>query len=139
MRLRSAAGAWLLARMVAWRLALPLLKRILSLPRLVRLAASRARPGASPFSPAQVVSASHRLFPTRTPTSGDCLERSLLTYRFLLDTGAAPQLNFGVARTPVGLAGHAWVILAGAPVDESPESLARYSELVSFTASGAPR
>ena len=135
MSLRSPAGAWLLLRMLAWRLALPVLKRLVPLPRLVRLAAGRR--GTSRFTPAQVVSASHRLFRERAPSSGDCLERSLLTYRFLLQAGAEPQLVCGVGRAGEDVVGHAWVVVGGAPVDEEPESVARYSTLVSFDASGA--
>jgi len=136
--LRSLPGAWLLARMLAWRLALPLLKRALPLGRLVRLAAS-VRTSRSPFTAGQVVSVSHRLFGRRSLESSDCLERSLLTYRFLLKAGAAPELVFGVDRTDVGVVGHAWVVLAGAPIDESPESLARYAPLAAFTPSGSRR
>jgi hypothetical protein len=133
--LRSPAGAWLLLRMLAWRLALPVLKRLVPLPRLVRLAAGRR--GTSPFTPAQVVSASHRLFRERAPSSGDCLERSLLTYRFLLRAGAAAELVCGVRQGDSTVVGHAWVAVAGAPVDELPEALAAYSTLVAFDASGA--
>jgi hypothetical protein len=136
--LRSVPGAWLIARMLAWRLALPVLKRTLPLSRLVRLAAS-VRRSRLPFTTGQVVSASHRLFGTRSTESSDCLERSLLTYRFLLEAGAAPELVLGVDRTADGALGHAWVLLAGAPVDESPDALARYAPLVSFTASGSRR
>jgi hypothetical protein len=136
MSLRSPAGAWLLARMLAWRLALPLLKRLLPLPRLVRLA---ARGGRTSFTPAQVVSASHRLFGTRAPESSDCLERSLLTYRFLGQAGAAPELVCGLQRAGDGVVGHAWVVVAGAPVDEAPDALAAYAAVVAFDSTGALR
>jgi Transglutaminase-like superfamily len=134
--LRSPAGALLLARMLAWRLALPLLKRALPLPRLARLAAGGPR-RELPFTPAQVVSLSHRLFGARAAESSDCLERSLLTYRFLLRTGAAAELVCGVRRADGAVVGHAWVAVAGAPVDEPPEALAGYATLVAFDASGA--
>jgi hypothetical protein len=135
--LRSPAGAWLLARMLAWRLALPLLKRLMPLPRLVRIAAGRRR--TSSFTPDQVVSVSHRLFRERLPESSDCLERSLLTYRFLLQAGAAPELVCGVQRSGEEVLGHAWVLVGGAPVDEAPEALARYAPVVAFDASGSRR
>lgn len=139
MSLRSAAGVWLMARMLAWRLALPVLKRLLPLRRLVRLAAGRRRPVSS-FTPDQVVSVSHRLFGLRSPASSDCIERSVLTYRFLLQVGAAPELVCGVERSAEGMmVGHAWVLLGGAPVDEAPEALARYATLLAFDASGSPR
>jgi hypothetical protein len=136
MSLRSPAGAWLVARMLAWRLALPLLKRALPLPRLARMAAGRRR-RPLPFTPAQVVSVSHRLFGERAAESSDCLERSLLTYRYLLRTGAAAELVCGLRRADGGVVGHAWVAVAGAPVDEPAEALTGYATLVAFDASGA--
>ncbi len=136
MRLRSPAGALLLARMLAWRAALPLLKRALPLPRLARLAAGGPR-RRLPFTPAQVVSVSHRLFGARAAESSDCLERSLLTYRFLLRTGAPAELVCGVRKGDGRVVGHAWVVVAGAPVDEQPEALSGYATLVAFDASGA--
>ena len=138
MSLRSPAGAWLLARMLAWRLVLPLLKRTLPLPRLVRLAA-RGQRARSAATPAQVVSVSHRLFGKRAPQSSDCLERSLLTYRFLAEAGAAPEFVFGLQREGSEVVGHAWVLVGGAPVDETPEAVARYASVVAFDATGARR
>jgi Transglutaminase-like superfamily len=134
-RLRSPAGAWMLARMLAWRVALPVLKRALPLPRLVRLAATPRR--RHRFTPAQVVVASHRLFGVRTPASSDCLDRSLLTYRFLAEAGAEPQLVCGLRYSGEDVVGHSWVVLGGAPVDEAPDALARYSAVLAFDASGA--
>jgi hypothetical protein len=122
--------------MLAWRLVLPLLKRALPLPRLARLAAGGPR-RRLPFTPAQVVSVSHRLFSDRAAESSDCLERSLLTYRFLLRTGVPAELVCGLRRADGAVVGHAWVVVAGAPVDEPPEVLAGYATLVAFDASGA--
>jgi hypothetical protein len=136
--LRSPAGAWLLARMLAWRLALPLLKRTLPLPRLVRLAA-RGRRAHPRVTPAQVVSMSHRLFGRRAPASRDCLDRSLLTYRFLAEAGAAPELVCGLQRDGGEVVGHAWVLVGGAPVDETPEAVSRYASVVAFDATGVRR
>jgi Transglutaminase-like superfamily len=124
--------------MLAWRLALPLLKRALPLPRLVRLAA-RAGPGDGAVTPTQVVGASHRLFGERAPESSDCLERSLLTYRFLAEAGVAPELVWGLQRDSGRLIGHAWVLVGGTPVDERPEALERYAPVVTFDANGERR
>jgi hypothetical protein len=121
--------------MLAWRLALPLLKRALPLQRLVQLAATPRR--RHRFAPAQVVAASHRLFGARGQASSDCLERSVLTYRFLAEAGVEPQLICGLQHAGEGVVGHAWVVLGDAPVDESPDALAGYSTLLAFDASGA--
>jgi hypothetical protein len=134
MRLRSPAGAWLVARMLGWRLALPLLKRAVPLQRLVRLAASRRR--RHRLGPRQVVAASHRLYGERTEQSGDCLERSLLTYRFLGEAGLEPQLVCGLRRAETGMVGHAWVVVGGAPLEEPPEAVAHYPALLVFDATG---
>jgi hypothetical protein len=49
----------------------------------------------------------------------NCLERSLVAYRFLGRAGASPQLVIGVARDERGVRGHAWVTVDGRPIGES--------------------
>ncbi len=80
--------------------------------------------------------------PARLVGSEDnCLERSLVAYRYLAPIGAYPQLTLGLQREEGCVVGHAWVRLAGEPQGESPASLSKFSELVSFTSaarSGRP-
>jgi hypothetical protein len=124
-----------MARMLAWRVALPVLKRALPLPRLVRLTAPSRRRGSAGAE--QVVAASELLFGERTAASGDCLERSLLTYRFLGEAGLEPQLVCGLQRAGGELVCHYSVLVGGAPLEERPEAVADYSAVLAFDASGA--
>src|SRR5262249_36016492 len=90
----SPRDAWLLARMLAWRPALPLLKGRLALPKLAQLMwqapAAPARAGRAD----RVADFVPRLY--RLRGDGICLERSLLAYRFLSEAGADPRLVVGV-------------------------------------------
>jgi hypothetical protein len=53
----------------------------------------------------------------------DCLQRSLLLYRVLSRSGAAPTLLIGFRRTSGAILGHAWVIVDDKPVIEQPDLL----------------
>jgi Transglutaminase-like superfamily len=124
-------------RMFGWRVAIRPLKGLLPLPRLVRL--MRRAPG-SPHRraarEARVVSLSHRLCRGRL-REGSCLERSLLTYRFLAEAGAEPRLVIAVRRGGKSLEWHAWVTRDGQAVHESDESLSGYLPVVIFDTRGA--
>ncbi|MDQ3995318.1 MAG: lasso peptide biosynthesis B2 protein [Actinomycetota bacterium] len=131
------AGAWLLVRMLAWAAALPVLKRVLPLPTVVKLA---ARPRASHryANREQEVAALARWLYARRPVRDDnCLERSLVTYRFLSERGADPVLAIGVRKGADGVLGHAWVTVDGEPVYETPDELVDYATVVTFRADGA--
>jgi hypothetical protein len=68
---------------------------------------------------------------------GSCLERSLLTYRFLAEAGAEPRLVIAVRRGGKSLEWHAWVTRDGQAVHESDESLSGYLPVVIFDTRGA--
>ena len=131
----SPADAWLAVRMVGWRLVLPVLKRTLPLPRLARLmwapASSRAR---DPGREEQIATLARGLSGRRRDGSrfDNCLERSLVAYRFLSRAGAEPELVVGVTRDePVR--GHAWVRLDGEPVGDSVDE---FEEMTAFGRDG---
>jgi hypothetical protein len=133
----TAAELRLMGSMLGWRIVLPALKRLLPLPRLVRLMAREGRgggPRAARVGP--ITTAARRLFRPRIPGADNCLERSLLVYRYLLREGARPELVCGVERTGEGIAGHAWVLLDGRPVSDSPEAVARFAPIVRFGPDG---
>jgi hypothetical protein len=143
----SPADGWLALRMLGWRVTVPLLKWRLPLPRLARLMwSSRSRDERDDAREQRIVTLSEALCGPRGGRLLDnCLERSLVSYRFLSQAGAAPELAFGVARDrddPVR--GHAWVRLDGEPVHDSPVALERFEELGAFgpggvlSPSGAP-
>lgn len=125
--------------MAPWSLALPVLKRVLSIARLARLmGASRDRV----FDPARQSAIAKaawwasRVQPRRFPDN--CLERSLVSYRYLGLAGADPELVLGVRRAGTDLIGHAWVIVDGNPVHDSAADLESYSELARFGRGGTP-
>ncbi len=135
----SASDAWLAVRMALWRLAVPLLKWLIPLPRLARLMwATRSRPERDAARERRIVALSEVLCgPHGGRILDNCLERSLVSYRVLSQAGAEPELTFGVARDkndPVR--GHAWLTLDGQPVHDSLASLERFEELGTFGAAG---
>jgi hypothetical protein len=132
--LRSPADTWLSARTLCWMCTLPILKRVLPLPRLVRLmwvpAQDRDRQLERELRMAKVV---RRLCRT---SGGNCLERSLILYRYLARANADPQLVVGMAK-PDEYLGHVWVMLDGRPLLETAETLRTYTEVVRFGRGGA--
>lgn len=69
---------------------------------------------------------------------GDCLQASLVVYRELSRAGREPCLVVGFARGAGQMAGHAWVEVAGEPVNESADELQRFERALAFGADGRP-
>jgi Transglutaminase-like superfamily len=135
------ADAALLARMFAWRVCLPVLKYVLPLPQLVRLMSARA--GRSQRARERRIAAMTAwLYRPAGILAADenCLERSLLTYRYLGRAGAEPTLVVGMRRgsAPVPR-GHVWVMVDRRPVAETHGSLEPFVPVVSFNARGRAR
>ena len=131
MRRPTVSDLTLLARMSGWAVVLPALKFVLPLPRLVRLV-TPARPAQRDRAREQrVTRLAARLY--RTPRLGrdNCLERSLVTYRYLRRTGSEPTLVVGM-RAEDELRGHVWVTVDGHPVHDTTEFLAGFVPLMSF-------
>lgn len=122
-------------RMLPWAYALPVLKKLLPLPALARLAWARRR-ARRPVALETVLTAALRLRPVRSRQN--CLERSLLLYRYLSWAGAEPTLATGLRSDGERLHGHAWVSVAGAPVGDSAEEVSTYTPVVAFGPRGAP-
>jgi hypothetical protein len=137
--LASPADAWLALRMVGWRLVLPLLKGRLSLTRLVGLMwrGERARPvtAAREVRVAEIARIVYRS--EHVSRRGNCLERSLVLYRYLSAAGADPQLVVGMRGSEAPIRGHAWVTVRGEPVEEPPQSLEGLARVVSFHGDGS--
>jgi hypothetical protein len=129
---------WLLVRMLGWSAVLPLAKRLLPLPRLVAVTRPRGRRGSrDPELEVRIVLLAAWVFRNRLGRSRDnCLERALVTYRYLSRAGADPELVIGMAPEAGGIRGHAWVTVEGTPVHDSPERLGRFESLVVFTSDG---
>ena len=69
---------------------------------------------------------------------GNCLDRSLVLYRYLSGSGAQPELLIGIRRDEGPLKGHAWVTVGGSPVEEPPEPLGDFAQVVAFRGGGEP-
>jgi hypothetical protein len=134
------AGAWLAARMLGWVAVLPILKRTLPLPKVVRLCSRPSRAERRRVEREGEITALARRIYARSPVHNDnCLERSLVLYRFLSEAGAEPVLFVGVGKDANGIIGHAWVSVDGEPVHESHASLAPYAPVAVFGPDGRRR
>jgi transglutaminase superfamily protein len=132
--LASPRDTWLAARAFGWLCVLPVLKRTLALERLVRLMWLSPRTASRDSSREQRTT---RIIARLSRTSGgNCLERSLVLYRYLARANADPHLVVGMAK-PDEYLGHVWVTVHGQPLLETPESLGSYTEIVSFGHGGA--
>lgn len=130
------ADAGLLARVIAWRLTLPVLKRVVPLPVLVRRMSRGARRGLEPPEAARRLEAIHLLVVEggRLVVSRNCLERSLVLYKCLGEAGARPTLVMGVAPGASTVAGHAWVEVDGRPLQDA--TTGQYAPMVMFDPGG---
>jgi hypothetical protein len=136
----SPADALLLARMGGWALALPLLKRVVPLQRLVRLAGGPADGPRDMGREQKVAELARVLYRSHGTFVGDnCLERSLVAYRYLARSNAEPELVVGMGKDGGELLGHVWVTVDGSPLYDAPERLADFVPMVVFDARGAPR
>jgi hypothetical protein len=123
-------------RLWGWAAVLRILKHVVPLPMLVRLARRAPRRGSAErlaSNLAAYLDMSGR-FPFRPPAN--CLERSLGAYRLLCAVDASPSLVVGVRRSPNGVQGHVWVTTAGRAWGEREEDLATYATIVTFDATG---
>ena len=134
---RSPAETLLILRMTFWAALVPFLKRLVPLPRLVRLA-SRQREGVRDgATERRVIESVTRIYRSGIVREGDnCLERSLVTFRFLGAAHAKPELVVGMSRIEKGT-GHVWVTIDGAPVIDTEETLAGMERVVAFAADGS--
>jgi len=116
-------------------MALPVLKRRRPLTRLVEASAERRSPANSSPSIETVITVARWIY--RLPAFRDnCLERSLLTYRYLPESASRYQLVLGVRRGDEGPPGHAWLTVDDVPVHDSPQSLAHLVPILAFDAAG---
>ena len=125
----------ILVRLWTWAVVLRALKHVVPLPRLVRLAQTRASRPRSAAVERRLESYLQRRqrFPFRAP--GNCLERSLGAYRLLCAHGSDPRLRVGISGAPP-MRGHVWVEVDGGPFGERPGDLDDLTPVVTFGADG---
>lgn len=140
-RLTSPADVLLAARIMGWACVLPILKTVLPIRQLVKLMWRAPRFEPDVDREQRVVTFARwacRL--TGWRSEGNCLERALIAYRFLLEGGAAPTLVIGIGRAaPAEIAGHAWVLLNGVPTGESEGSVSGFIPTLVFGPDGLLR
>jgi Transglutaminase-like superfamily len=131
---RRPADAWLVLRMLGWRLVLPVLKRTLPLPRLVRLMwAGSGSAAPPPRRLARIAELARVVYRSEHRSkAGNCLERSLVLYRYLSAAGADPELLVGLRADGAAPRGHAWVTVNGIEVEEPPEALEGLAQVLAF-------
>jgi len=136
------SGYWLGLRLLVWRAALPLLKRVLPLSRVVALVWPRRCRSAGERDRTRelrIAAGIGLLFGGNgTRRRDNCLERSLLAYRFLAEAGGEPQLVWGVRRNKDKLEGHAWVVLDGDPLADPAEEVDSFTPITTFGRGGWP-
>lgn len=127
----------LAGRMVVWILALPLLKRVISLRRLAALMYLPPQNDRVRLDEARLCQIAggltRRLLFMRR---GVCLEQSLVAYRFLSANGSSPELIIGVGRNSGRVIAHAWVVLNGQPLWDTPATLSEFVPVVAFGPQG---
>jgi hypothetical protein len=128
----------LAVRIAVWTIVVQGLKHVVPLPALVRLMRCDARRTGTATSETQIVALCR--WASRAISSrgrGRCLERGLVTYRYLCAIGANPQLVIGVSRNDRGaITGHAWVVVDERPLDEGPDSLDGFHTVGTFGPDG---
>lgn len=134
------ADSWLAARIFACAAFVRVAKYVLPLRTLVQIVSPTAQPGGRDRDRERRIGlfadwASRIVRPT---TRGNCLERSLAAYRYLVRDHADPRLVIGFRRGEDGVLGHAWVLVDGQPLCDSPATIAEYQVAMSFDAAGRP-
>jgi Transglutaminase-like superfamily len=127
--------ALLAVRMLLWATLLPGLKRILPLPRLVSLMAPGHRGAPDEKRAAAVVTLARWVYKTGA-LRDNCLERSLITYRYLPSGNDESRLVLGVRKGDDGPPGHAWLTLGGVAVHDTDETLDKLVPVVAFDLDG---
>lgn len=111
-------GLWMLLRIGGLLVLFVLLRRVCSLPTLLRW--FDARPAARPAAVHQVdqvVPFTDALL-RRVYGPDYCIPRSLVLFRFLRRWGYPARFHIGMAREDGELGGHAWLALHGQPFAE---------------------
>jgi hypothetical protein len=131
---RSPSDVLLVLRLLGWRLALAVLKRTVPIATLVRLMATG---GGHATRDTRIVELVDWLYgPRRDRELGNCLDRSLVLYRFLSRSEPGTRLVLGMRRGSSELEGHAWVIAGDRAFGETPPSGGGFVTLATFAADG---
>lgn len=122
--------------MAAWSLTLPVLKRVMPLRSLVKLMWTEGRVERSPNHERAIAELSSKLTRLRPGHRGNCLERSLLAYRYLAHSNADPRLVIAVKAADEKVVGHAWICIDDRPFHESLAQVRDFLPVAEFGARG---
>jgi len=123
--------------MLAWRLALPLLKRAVPLPTLARIMRTGMRP--RPEREEKAIELASWLYGTTALSEGEsCLERSLLLYRYLSQISTQTRLLVGFRRREREVEGHAWVAIGDRLLGAYPDDLGAFAPVLAFGPKDGP-
>ena len=118
--------------LMGWRIALPVLRRAMSLDRLLRLTASPRSRSRDRTLEEFTIRVAGRLW---RDSEAPCLERSVALHRLLGRGGARPDLVLGMATDHTG---HAWVEIEAHPAGEPFDIRERFVEVARFSPGGLP-
>jgi hypothetical protein len=124
-----------MVRLLAWRMALPVLKRTVPIATLVPVMAHPA--GRSTQDTRRIVELVDWIYaPRRNEDPGNCLDRSLVLYRFLSPNEPGTRLVLGMRRGSSEIEGHAWVMAGDRAFGRTPASGGGFETLATFAADG---
>jgi len=131
------ADAYLAVRIALWTGLLRVLKHVVPLSTLVLAVRRRPRGAASPHRERQIVVLARWAARLWAWSSSDtCLERALVSYRYLSRIGADVRLVFGFAREGARVKGHAWIVVDGVAIDEDEAALSSFIPAGTFDPDG---
>jgi len=124
----------LLLEMTSLLMLLPLLKRTLSLPALIRFFDAKPTSEKLPVDLDRLIQLTKRLLNIRVGfLSPNCVKQSLILFHFLRKYGHPANIHFGISKNDAGnLHGHAWVSLTGKPFAEAGDPRGEFKETYVF-------
>lgn len=126
----------LIGRMLVWRLIVATLKHVVPIRRLVALAGGRRKRADLPSQERIVELARLACHPRLVRSRDNCLDRSLVAYRYLRAGGSNPSLVIGFMKDDHAVTGHAWLTIDDQAVGEPQAAHADFSELLRFAGDG---
>ena len=135
----SPADVWLCMRMMLWAIVLPLLKILIPVKSLARFMWMSPRTPVKNVEQEQKIAIIVRwIYLLVLSSKKNCVERSLLLYRFLSRTNSDPTLVTGLRQLEDGTwKGHAWILVNGVPFGETESNVEDFKTLVIFGRHGA--
>jgi hypothetical protein len=141
-RTREVITSWrdatLFVRMIGWSVLLAGLKHAVPLPALVRMMAGRARAARGDVSIDRIATlARWACRVTQASAHGRCLERGLMTFRYLTAAGVPSCLVVGMSASDInGSRGHAWIQIGDVVVGEPVSDVSGFTRVMAFDVNG---